>query len=124
MDVVIKNPVGVTKLSESSMTAIEKDRLLQRKSTLAVLLSQVCILQRQYGKTKAELEGLVDGMLWALDDIEVVDITSAVREFVRENPNIPTPSDIIALIRSRRSVETAERYYENNNPKGSDNAQP
>lgn len=55
-------------------------------------------MQRQYGKTSAELETLVDGFAWALADYSVADVIAAIGQHIRKSPNIPTPSEIVAII--------------------------
>jgi len=55
-------------------------------------------LQRQYGKTQGELETLVEGFAWALADYTPEEVIHALGQHIRRSPNIPTPSEIIAII--------------------------
>lgn len=66
---------------------------------MAEILSQVCALQKQYGKTQAELETLVEGFSWVLADYPMPKIIKAFREYVISHSDIPAPSDIIKLIK-------------------------
>lgn len=68
------------------------------KATLSQALSRVCALQRQYGKTQGELETLVEGFAWALADYAPEQVIAALGQHIRSSPNIPTPSEIIAII--------------------------
>lgn len=55
-------------------------------------------MQRQYGKTQGELETLVEGFAWALADYAPEQVIAALGQHIRSSPNIPTPSEIIAII--------------------------
>lgn len=68
-------------------------------------------MQRQYGKTEKELETLVDGFIWALEGYLIDDVMKALKHFVRADPNIPTPSDVIKIIEGWRRAKEAEEYY-------------
>lgn len=62
------------------------------------MLGQICELQKQYGKTAANLETLVDGFLWVLADYPMDVILNALAKYVKRNPDIPAPADIVNLI--------------------------
>lgn len=68
------------------------------KERLSIALSQVCALQKQYGKTQAELETLVEGFCWALEDYPMDRILSALAQYVRIKSDIPAPADLVAII--------------------------
>lgn len=68
------------------------------KQRLALALSRVCALQRQYGKTDAELETLVEGFCWVLGDYSMGLILAGIAEFVKRSNEIPTPADIANLV--------------------------
>ena len=68
------------------------------KAQLTKLLEQVCALQKQYGKTPAELEILVEGFSWVLADHSIVKIMAAMREYIQHNSDIPAPADILKII--------------------------
>lgn len=55
-------------------------------------------MQKQYGKTAAELETLVEGFCWALEGYEIDEILNAMRQYVARKNDIPTPSDILNII--------------------------
>ncbi|UEM08086.1 hypothetical protein JL101_035405 (plasmid) [Skermanella rosea] len=63
-------------------------------------MGHVCALQKQYGKTGAELEVLVEGFCWVLQGYAMDVILDALRQYVAVpgNSDIPAPSDIIAII--------------------------
>jgi hypothetical protein len=82
------------------------------------MISQVCALQKQYGKTQAELETLVEGFSWALAEYNIADITKAMAQYIKTANDIPAPFDIIKIIEENKkwenfqapSVETLLRY--------------
>jgi len=88
------------------------------KQQLAILLSQTCALQKQYGKTRAELETLVEGFAWAMEGHTIAQITKAMREYILNNSDIPAPADILKIIKlheeygnlSAPTVETLRRW--------------
>jgi hypothetical protein len=83
-----------------------------------MLLSQICALQKAYGKTEHELETLVEGFSWALSDYEMPDILKAMRLYITTHSDIPAPNDIIQIINRMQeyealvqpSIETLLRY--------------
>lgn len=68
------------------------------------MLEKICALQKQYGKTPAELEVLVEGFSWVLADYNIVEIQDAMMEYISNNNDIPAPYDIIKIIRSKYTV--------------------
>lgn len=66
---------------------------------MAEILSQLCVLQKRYGRTPDELETLVEGFSWALADYSMPKIIAAMREYVINASDIPAPADIIKLIK-------------------------
>lgn len=70
----------------------------KNKEKLAEIISQACALQKQYGKTRQELETLVEGFAWALASYKIQDITKAFRVYVKNNSDIPAPNDILKII--------------------------
>lgn len=91
------------------------------------MLSRVCVLQKQYGKTKQELEELVEGFAWLLADFPMAAVAGAFKSYLRERSDIPAPADIIAIIKREeeetrmrltppQSVETLLRYCEKGIP--------
>ena len=98
-----ENPSGSLRESASPPSTLPKPTTSSGhskadKAQLSLCLSQVCILQRQYGKTEAELETLVEGFCWALDAYEMSQILDAIKRYVLERPEIPTPSEIVSRI--------------------------
>ena len=48
---------------------------------------------------------MVEGFSWALSEFEVPQIMAAIREFVLNSPEIPTPSEIRAIAMNMRTPE-------------------
>lgn len=67
------------------------------------------MLQKAYGKTKNELETLVEGFAWALEGHDIEDITQAMRIYIKRQSDIPAPHDIIKII-----AEEKKRGYRDN----------
>lgn len=74
-------------------------------------------MQKQYGKTPAELEILVEGFSWVLADHSIVKIMAAMREYIQHNSDIPAPADILKIIEKQSKppcteipIETLLRY--------------
>lgn len=93
------------------------------KEQLATLMEQVCALQKQYGKTPAELEILVEGFSWVLADYSMAKIMAAIREYITNSSDIPAPADIVKIIKAKEKPTVAEatieqllRYREKNIP--------
>ena len=61
-------------------------------------LAQVCELQKQYGKTAANLETLVEGFMWLMDGTPMDKILDAMKTYVLTHNDIPTPSDLLKII--------------------------
>lgn len=87
------------------------------KSHLSTVLAQICALQKAYGKTAAELEILVEGFAFVLCDYTAQQITGAIRIFVRNSLEIPTPSEILAILDPREEKLSAAVYVELNKKK-------
>ena len=69
---------------------------------MAVLLSQVCALQKTYGKSQDEIETLVEGFAWALDGFEMPEIMEAMRSYILSKNDMPAPADILVIIKENR----------------------
>lgn len=84
------------------------------KARLAIALSQVCALQQAYGKTRAELETLVDGFCWAMEGYSMESIINALQHWVRglRKTTIPTPADLLNIIDPPKEPLTACVYME------------
>jgi len=68
------------------------------KNELAKTLAIVCALQKQYGKTPAEFELLVEGFSRVLKYYPMKQIIEAIDKFTLKNPGIPSPADIETII--------------------------
>ena len=84
------------------------------------LLSQICVLQKTYGKTRDELETMVEGFAWALAGFGIDEIREAMRKYILSNSDVPAPNDILNIIKEMRfyakiqapDIETLRRYRE------------
>lgn len=65
---------------------------------MTLALGQVCILQKQFGKTAADLETLVEGFCWVLSPYSMEDILAALAKYVCRNNDIPAPADLANII--------------------------
>jgi hypothetical protein len=70
------------------------------------LLSQICALQKTYGKNQAEIETLADGFCWILQDYGIEEIKKAMREYILTKNDVPAPADILAIIKETRYIES------------------
>lgn len=80
-------------------------------------------MQKQYGKTPAELEILVEGFSWVLAGYTMPKILAAIREYITHNSDIPAPADIVKIIKAgekptmpETTIEQLLRYREKNIP--------
>jgi hypothetical protein len=55
-------------------------------------------LQKQYGKTEAEIQILVEGFCWILADYPMEKIIEAMRNYCTKENDIPAPADIRNII--------------------------
>jgi hypothetical protein len=69
------------------------------KNRLSKAMSLICLLQKTYGKSPDQLGMLVEGFAWALSDFSVDEVLEALKKYVASKPDIPAPSDIIAILR-------------------------
>lgn len=68
------------------------------KAALAIVIGRVFDLQKQYGKTAAQLETMVDGYCWALKAYPVAMVIDGFREYITRKSDMPSPADIRAII--------------------------
>lgn len=101
------SPSGTRKGSVSQQSTLHKP---SEKQALALALSKVCALQKQYGKTQAELETLVEGFCWVLGGYPMERILDALAQYVRRNSDIPAPSDLANII-DPPPQEISAAYY-------------
>lgn len=67
------------------------------------MLSQCCVLQKTYGKSQAEIETLVEGFDMILGDGDSMDdVRRAFLDYMKNNADIPSPSDIIKNLKNIR----------------------
>ena len=88
------------------------ERPAEEQRTLLAAISKLCALQKQYGKTAAELETLLDGYLWLLDDLPTPTILGAMREYANRHNDIPTPADIRNVVHPPQPPLSAAVYVD------------
>jgi hypothetical protein len=96
--VVLDKAHGLPKEIDLQPNTGPKPHSKMDKARLSQALSRICALQQQFGKTAAELETLVEGFCWILSDYTMDAILGAIAQFVKKKPQIPTPSDIEAIL--------------------------
>lgn len=82
------------------------------KADLVILLRQVCALQKAYGKTAEELEILVEGFAWLLAEFNMYEIKDAFKKYILNHNDIPTPHDILEIIKTARIPQVGEPTIE------------
>lgn len=82
---------SVPRLTEESFSPDDKRQL-------SVILSQICKMQKAYGKTAFDLETIVSGFLMFMEEYHMADILRGLKEYMKLKNDIPAPSDIIAII--------------------------
>lgn len=88
----------VLKVRESQKNIKNLGLSIEEKSNLAVIIGRVFDLQKQYGKTTSQLETIVSGFCWVLEDYPFDIIVEGFKKYIKYNPTMPTPADIIAII--------------------------
>lgn len=94
---VAKTPLGAQNRKESLLST-EGKLSGESMSRLTLALGRVCALQKQYGKTTAELETLVEGFAWVLGEYKIDVILDGIAKYVRRSSDIPAPADIMNII--------------------------
>ncbi len=75
-------------------------------------MGRVCALQKTYGKTPSELETLVEGFAWAMQDFPVDTVIKAIGAHLLQSPTIPTPFEIRQIIDPiKKPWEPDKSYY-------------
>ena len=106
-----RQEISLQRNTDSKQSALNKLKLSQ-------LLSQICALQKAYGKNQEELETLVEGFAWLLDGYEIPEIMRAMKGYLQTNSDIPAPNDVMRIIKENRqidlvqspSIEALQRY--------------
>ena len=97
----VKNQRGLARGSDLPPSIVQT-LSEKNKEQLAEMLSNICSLQKMYGKTQSELEILVEGFSWALGSYKMREISEGFQEYIRNNSDIPAPNDIKKLIDARK----------------------
>jgi hypothetical protein len=88
----------VRQSSSSSKNGIANPWTPDDKRGLAETIGRVFDLQKQFGKTTAQLENIVAGFCWALQDYPLPKVIEGIRTYIKLKPDIPTPADIRQII--------------------------
>ena len=68
------------------------------KSSLALVIGKVFDLQKQYGKQAGQVENIIDGFCWAMQSYPVELVVKGFGQYILQNSDMPTPSDIVKII--------------------------
>lgn len=68
------------------------------KANLAEALGKVFDLQKQFGKTHAQLGSMVEGYAWVLADYPMERVIWGLGQYMRTKTDIPAPADICLII--------------------------
>lgn len=68
------------------------------KVQLAVVLGQVCSMQKAYGKAPSDLESLVEGYCLLLEGFSMAQIIAALKAYMLRHQDIPSPASIAQII--------------------------
>lgn len=108
----MQRPTGLAKATSLlPNTAEKRNWSASEKEGLSQVMSRVCALQRQYGKSPAELKTLVEGFAWVLGRYSMDQVISGIARYIEDNPNIPTPSEIKAIIDPPLPIWKPDRSY-------------
>jgi len=80
----------------------------KRKEQLTYLLSQACALQKAYGKTASEIETLVEGFNFILEDYVFQEIKDAMMVYIKTQHDVPAPSDLIKIMNEKRRLDNID----------------
>jgi hypothetical protein len=70
---------------------------------MAAVLSTICVTQKTYGKEPDDLKVMVEVFAWALSEYRLDAVVCAIKKYISKNADIPTPSDLIALMPKSRN---------------------
>lgn len=68
------------------------------KHNLAAAIAKVFNLQKQFGKTTEQLENMIEGFCWALEDYLPQDVIRGFGVYIKTHNDMPTPFDIRQII--------------------------
>lgn len=81
------------------------------KASLALAIGRTFDLQKNYGKTTGQLENIVAGFLWALQPYHVEEVMEGLAKYIRLHSDMPTPSDIVAIIDPPQKIWEPDKSY-------------
>lgn len=99
-----KDPNGQAKVEPTKAIASQKKSVEVKiwaqddAASLAVVIGRVFDLQKQYGKTPAQLESIVAGFLWALAPYDPTAVIAAFGVYILSHSDMPSPFDIRQII--------------------------
>jgi hypothetical protein len=78
---------------------------------VAKALGKIFEIQKQYGKTVAQLPTIIEGFCWALQPYSPDQVVWALGEYMRIRPDMPTPFDIRQIIDPIREQPKWDKAY-------------
>lgn len=86
-------------IKRNSLRKLEKEKWDQeQKVTLSRVIALTFDLQKQYGKTAEQLQNIVEGYSWAMQNYAVEDVIYGIKKYLLKHSDIPTPADIVKII--------------------------
>jgi hypothetical protein len=68
------------------------------KASLATEIGRVFDVQKQFGKTTAQLANVIEGFCWAMKPYPAEHVIWGFSQYILNHSDMPTPSDIVKLI--------------------------
>jgi hypothetical protein len=106
------------KPAPTSLPTLSKESGLARKSwtpvdriNVAAALGKVFDIQKQFGKTPAQLKTIIEGFCWALQRYPADRVVWALGEYLLFRSDMPTPFDIRQLIDPIRETPKWDKAY-------------
>lgn len=79
-------------MKSNTFTQVDKDNLNKALGACAVV-------QRTYGKQVADLKQVVKIFIKVLDGFEPEQVVQAIKQWLMQSPEFPTPSDILKILK-------------------------
>jgi hypothetical protein len=81
------------------------------KSSLALVIGKVFDLQKQYGKQTGQIENIIDGFCWAMQEYPADLVIRGFGQYILDHSDIPTPSDIVKIIDQKPPAWKPDKAY-------------
>ncbi|MFZ0270974.1 MAG: hypothetical protein WAL34_03905 [Acidobacteriaceae bacterium] len=75
------------------------------------MIGQVFDMQKQFGKSPDQIEGMVRGFCWVLKDYPVDAVIEGVGQYLKFNADMPSPSDIVKIIDPQPTPWKPDKAY-------------